>query len=96
MAEVIGTTTGVLTFDALEEQTQQLVELVSETKCPVVIAREGKAAAVLVEAGEYEQLLRKLALMERIVAGERDIAEGRVHTQAKVEALLEEWLKDGE
>ena len=95
MGQGIETTARVLPFDALEERAQQLVEQVSATKCPVVIARDGKAAAVLVEAGEYEQLLRKLALMERIMRGKREIAEGRFHTQEEVEKLLDEWLGEG-
>ena len=57
---------------------------------PVVIARDGKAAAVLVEAQEYELHLRKLALMERIMRGKREIAEGHFHTQEEVEKLLDE------
>ena len=40
MAEVTETTPDVLSFSALEEPTQQLVEQVQATKCPVVIARD--------------------------------------------------------
>ncbi len=88
MAEATETTPDVLSFSALDEPTQQLVERVQATRCPVVIAKEGKAAAVLVEAQEYELHLRKLALMERIMRGKREIAEGRFYTQEEVEKLL--------
>ena len=50
MAEVTETSPDVLSFSALDEPTQQLVDQVQATKCPLVIARNGKAAAVLVEA----------------------------------------------
>ena len=95
MAEVTETTADVLSFSALDEPTQRLVEQVQATRCPVVIARNGKAAAVLVEAQEYELQLRKLALMERIMRGKREIAEGRFHTQEEVEKLLDEWSSEG-
>jgi prevent-host-death family protein len=85
MAEVTETTADVLSFSAPDEPTQRLVEQVQATRCPVVIARNGKAAAVLVEAQEYELQLRKLALVERIMRGKREIAEGRFHTQEEVE-----------
>jgi prevent-host-death family protein len=96
MAEVSETTPDVLAFSALEERTQQLVDQVQAAGCPVVIVRDGQAAAVLVEAQEYELHLRKLALMERILRGKRDIAEGSFHTQEEVEKLLDEWSGEGE
>jgi prevent-host-death family protein len=96
MSEVTETTPDVLSFSSLEEPTQQLVEQVQTTKCPVVITRDGKAAAVLVEAQEYELHLRKLALMERIMRGKREIADGRFYTQEEVEKLLDEWSGEGE
>jgi len=96
MAEVTETNPHVLSFSALEEPTQQLVEQVQATKCPVVIARDGKAAAVLVEAQEYELHLRKLALMERIMRAKREIAEGHFYTPEDVDKLLDEWSGEGE
>ena len=95
MAEMTETTPDVLSFSALDEPTQQLVEQVQATGCPVVIVRDGKAAAVLVEAQEYELHQRKLALMERIMCGKREIAEGRFSTQEQVEKLLDEWSSEG-
>jgi PHD/YefM family antitoxin component YafN of YafNO toxin-antitoxin module len=96
MAEVTEPVPDVLSFNALEESIQQLVQQVQATKCPVVIARDGKAAAVLVEAQEYELHLRKLALMERIMRAKREIAEDRYSTQEEVEKLLDEWSGEGE
>jgi prevent-host-death family protein len=82
----------VLPFSDLNQQTQRLVEQVQATKRPLIIVRDGQSAAVLVEAQEYEQQTRRLALMERIARGKQDIAAGRTHTQEEVEALLDEWL----
>ena len=96
MAQVTDTSPGTLSFSELNEQSQQLVEQVRAEKRPLVITRDGQAAAVLVEAREYEQQLRRLALMERILEGERDFAEGRTHSQEEVEALLDQWLDGGE
>src|SRR5205807_4631596 len=95
MAEVTETTPDVLSFSTLDERTQQLVEQVQATKCPVVIAKDGRAAAVLVEAQEYELHLRKLALMERIMRGKREIAEGQFYTQEEVESFLDERSGEG-
>ncbi len=83
-----------LAIDALDPKTQNLVNHVQTTKCSIVITRDGEAAAVLVEAGEYDLQRRQLALMERVVRAERDLAEGRTHPQEEVEALLDNWLSD--
>jgi prevent-host-death family protein len=94
MAEMTETAPDVLSFSALGEALQQLVEQVQATKSPVVIAKDGRAA-VLVEAQEYELHLRKLALMERIMRGKREIAEGHFYTQEEVESLLDERSGEG-
>jgi prevent-host-death family protein len=95
MAEAAEMAPEVLAFSALGERLQQLVKQVQATGCPVVIAKEGNAAAVLVDAREYELHLRKLALMERIIPGKREIAEGRFCTQEEVEKLLDERSGEG-
>jgi prevent-host-death family protein len=96
MAEATETAQDVLPLSALDELARQIVEQVQTTKCPVIIAKDGRAAAVLVEAQEYELHLRKLALMERIMRGKREIAAGHFHTQEEVEKLLDEWSGEGE
>jgi prevent-host-death family protein len=87
---------GVLPFNDLNPQTQLLVEQVQATKRPLTITKDGQSAVVLVEAQEYEQQRRRLALIERIARGKRDVAGGRTHTQEEVEALMDEWFGDGE
>ena len=81
-----------LAFDALDSQMQQLVEQVQASGSPLVITKDGRSAVILVEAHEYEQQQRRLMLMDRIARGKQDIANGRVHSQEEVEALLDEWL----
>ena len=83
-----------LTFDDLDPNTRMLIERVQTTKCPVVITRQGEAAAVLIEAGEYELQLRRLALLERVARAERELGDGQTHSQEEVEALLDNWLSD--
>ena len=95
MAKAKDPTEGVFSLSALGPQTQELIERVRVSWCPLVITRDGQPAVVLVEAQSYEEQQRRLALMERIAQGERDFAEGRTHTQEEVEALLDEWLGDG-
>lgn len=95
MARATATAEGALPMSALSQQTQRLVEQVQTTKRPLVITKRGQLAAVLVDAAEYEQQQRRLALMERIARGKLDVVEGRTYTQEEVESLLDEWFGDG-
>lgn len=65
------------------------------SRCPLVVTRDGQPAVVVVEARAYEEQRQRLALMERIIQGEKDFAEGRTHPQEEVEARLDEWLGEG-
>lgn len=95
MPEAVGRKEGVLPFRGLCPETQQLVEQVQATKRPLIITRDGKCAAVLVDAEVYELLQRRLAIQQFILEGKRDVATGRTHTQEEVEAMMEEWFGDG-
>ena len=53
------------------------VRQVRDTKRPMVITDHGKSAAVLLDASEYESILRKMETLEDIRIGERQIAQGR-------------------
>lgn len=71
---------------------QRLIERVRSTRQSLAITKRGQLAVVVVEAKTYEEQQRRVALMERIVRGKREIAHGRSHTQEEVEALLDQWL----
>jgi prevent-host-death family protein len=96
MAKAIDATEGVLPLSALDSQSQELIEQVRVSQCPLVVTKDGQPAVVLIEARAFEEQQQRLALMERIIRGEKDLAEGRTHTQEEVEALLDEWLGDGD
>jgi prevent-host-death family protein len=95
MATVNSTTIQAIPVHALDPETQELIEQVRASRCPLVVTREGQPIVVLVEAAAFDQQQQRLALMERISQGEKDFADGRTHTQEEVEALLEQWLADG-
>ncbi len=85
----------LVAYEEIESETQHWVDRVQITKCVMTILRDGKPAVVMMEAGEYQLLLRRLALMQRIARGERELADGQTHTQEEVESLLDGWLANG-
>ena len=60
---------------------------------PVILAQHSKAAAVLVDVDTWNELQRRLAMLERLAAGERAsarIRSGQFLTQEKVGAGFRE------
>jgi predicted transcriptional regulator len=46
-------------------------------------------------AQDYELMQRRLALQQFLLDGNRDVAEGRTHTQEEAEAMMDEWFREG-
>lgn len=53
-----------------------VVRQVRDTKRPVVLTQRGKGAAVLMDVGEYEALVERVALLEDVQAAERQLEAG--------------------
>lgn len=49
----------------------------------MLITERGRSAAVLLDLETYDDLQRRIELLEGLVRGERAFAEGRVVTSAK-------------
>ena len=60
---------------------------------PVLITEHGRSAAVLLDVDSYEELQRRLALLEGIARGERAYAEGRVISHAEARKRLGRWRR---
>jgi prevent-host-death family protein len=71
--------------------TEILAEL-KEHREPIVITEHGRSSAVLVDVESYDDLQRRLALLEGIARGERAFAEGRTVTHAQARRRLGRWL----
>lgn len=66
-----------------------LVQQVQRTRRPLVITQQGRSAAVLLDASEYEKLLAKLELLQDIHTADDQIDGGRgiTHSAARKKAL---------
>lgn len=67
----------------LKRNTHAVLEQIHKTKRPVVLTVNGKAAAVLVDAKEYEKMTQAFNLLKLLTPAEEDIKDGR-HTEASV------------
>ncbi|MEW6737964.1 MAG: type II toxin-antitoxin system Phd/YefM family antitoxin [Acidobacteriota bacterium] len=69
------------------------IEQVHKTGRPLVITKQGKSAAVLLDVAVYEALMERLALLEDIRTAESQIAEERLISQEEIEKSLLERFK---
>jgi prevent-host-death family protein len=72
--------------------TEIITDLQSE-RDPILITQHGKPAAYLVDVASYDELNRRLSVVEGIALGEQAVREGRVLTQAEAKRRLSKWLK---
>lgn len=65
------------------------VERVRNTKRPLVITQRGRSAAVLLDVGEYEELLAKVEVLQDVAVAEKQLSEGEAisHTSARRRAM---------
>src|ERR1700747_3097310 len=62
-------------------------------KAPILITQHGKPAAYLVDVETYDELQRRLGVLQGIARGERAIEEGRTLSQAEAKRRMSRWLK---
>jgi prevent-host-death family protein len=75
---------------------RRATEIIAELQIdgdPILITQHGKPAAYLVDVASYDELNRRLSVVEGIALGEQAIREGRLHKQVQAKRRLSKWLK---
>ena len=76
----------------IKREATRIIARLRKERVPIVITEHGKSAAVLLDVASYEELQRRLAILEGIARGERAYAEGRTFTNAQARKRLSKWL----
>jgi prevent-host-death family protein len=77
----------------LKRKATKILSQLENEKAPILITQHGRPAAYLVDVKTYEELQRRLAVLQGIARGERAIEEGRTLSQAEAKARMSRWLK---
>jgi prevent-host-death family protein len=70
-------TQDILSITELKKHTSNILKQIHNTKRPVILTKNGKAEAVLLDASKYEQMIRAFEIMQRLTKAEMDIKSGR-------------------
>jgi PHD/YefM family antitoxin component YafN of YafNO toxin-antitoxin module len=76
----------------LKRRATAIIAGLQEDGDPILITHLGKPAAYLLNVHAFEDLNRRLSVLEGLAVGERAVREGRVLTQAQAKKRLSRWL----
>ena len=77
----------------LKRKATKILSQLENEKAPILITQHGRPAAYLVDVRTYDELQRRLAVLQGVARGERAIEEGRTLSQAKAKTRMARWLK---
>lgn len=77
----------------LKRKATTILAQLEKEKAPILITQHGRPAAYLIDVESYDELQRRLALLQGIARGERAIEEGRTLSQAQAKTRMSRWLK---
>lgn len=76
----------------VKRRATEIIARLQKERVPVLITEHGRSAAVLLDVESYDELLRRLELLEGIARGERAFAEGRVVSHKAAKKRMQRWL----
>jgi prevent-host-death family protein len=77
----------------LKWQATELLAELQRTREPILITQHGLPSAYLADAETYEDLQRRMNLLEGIARGEKAVAEGRTVIHKDARQRMARWLK---
>lgn len=77
----------------LKRHATKLLKELHKEKEPVLITEHGKPSAYLVDVEHFEQIQKKLKLLEGLARGEKAILENRVVPHEEAKERMARWLK---
>jgi len=77
----------------LKRKATEIISALQEERDPILITQHGLPAAYLVDVATYEEMNRRISVLEGIALGEQAIREGRVLTQTEAKRKMSKWLK---
>ena len=77
----------------LKRKATKILSQLQNEKAPILITQHGRPAAYLVDVKTYDELQRRLLVLQGVARGERAIEEGRTLSQAEAKARMSRWLK---
>jgi prevent-host-death family protein len=76
----------------LKRRATEIIAGLQAEKDSILITQHGKPAAYLVDVGIYEDMNRRLSVLEGLALGEQALRAGRTLSQTKARKRMARWL----
>ena len=77
----------------LKRKATKILSQLQKEKAPILITQHGRPAAYLIGVKTYDELQRRLLVLQGVARGERAIEEGRTLSQTEAKTRMSRWLK---
>jgi len=77
----------------LKRRATEIIAGLQEDRDSILITQHGKPAAYLVDVSTFEEMNRRISVLEGIALGEQAIREGRTVSQTEAKRRLAKWLR---
>ncbi|MBK9991751.1 MAG: type II toxin-antitoxin system Phd/YefM family antitoxin [Verrucomicrobia bacterium] len=77
----------------LKRRATEIITGLQSDRSPILITQHGKPAAYLVDVDSYDELNRRLSVIEGIALGEQAVRDGRTVSQTQAKRRFSKWLK---
>ncbi|HRE84479.1 MAG TPA: type II toxin-antitoxin system Phd/YefM family antitoxin [Opitutaceae bacterium] len=77
----------------LKRRATEIIADLQDARDPILITQHGKPAAYLVDVATFEEMNRRISVLEGIALGEQAVREGRTISQAEAKRRLDKWLR---
>ena len=77
----------------LKRRATEIISDIEANKVPILITQHGRPAAYLLDVESFDELRRKIEILEGIALGEEAVRAGKVLTQAQAKRKMSKWLK---
>ncbi len=75
----------------LKTRAAKIVDQVARSGRPILLTRRGRGVAVLLDLERYEALVRQAEFIDAVGAGASAAKEGRLHSDAEAQAILDSF-----
>ena len=68
----------------LKSHAEELLDRITEEREPIIITQNGEARAVLMDVYSYDEMQERMALLQILAIGDKEIMDGKTYTPKDV------------
>ena len=76
--------TQIKPIDYLKSHAEELLDRITEEREPIILTQNGEARAVLMDVYSYDEMQERMALLQILAIGDKEIKDGKTYTPKDV------------